>query len=57
MPINFRCNRKLYSPSPNSRFDFAEFSLKVGHNFSKANFYTLKIRQEKVYLVSITWPI
>ena len=38
--INFRCNRKSYSPALNSDEDSAKLSSEVGRNFPKAKLLT-----------------
>ena len=34
IPINLRCNRKSYSPAPDSGRDSAKLSSEVDHDFS-----------------------
>ena len=57
IPINFSSNRKSYSPAPNSGEDSGKFSSEAGYNFSKTKFHTFTIRQDRVYLVSLTLSI
>ena len=38
LPINFRCQRKSYSPAPNSGGDPPKIDSEVGHNFSQESF-------------------
>ena len=54
IPINFISNRKLYLLAPYSGGNSTKFSPEVGHNFSKSEFHSPRIKHERLCLVSLT---